>query len=83
MTHVLARVAAPIPPRGHADAVDAQLGAVQDHERLADGDLDRLVQRAGLRGQGIEGFADVAERGGGADPEPGGEVGAGRALAQV
>ena len=50
---------------------------------LPRGDLDRVVQGRGERGEDLEGFADVAEHRGRADAEPGGEVGVGLALAQV
>jgi hypothetical protein len=67
----------------HADPVNPQQRAVQDHERLPCCGRRPRRRRWGERDQDLEGFADVTEQRGGADAGPGGEVGVGRALAQV
>src|SRR4051794_4174378 len=46
---------------GHGDPVDPQQGAVQDHDRLAYRDFDRLGESRGERGQDVDGLAGVAE----------------------
>ncbi|WP_370460884.1 hypothetical protein [Pseudonocardia sp. EV170527-09] len=67
MGFVLARVERAVAPLRHADAVDAQQGAVEDDERLALGDLDRLLERGCLGSEQIEGLPDVAVDGRGAE----------------
>jgi hypothetical protein len=76
-------VVRPVTARAHADPVDPQQRAVEDHERFPDRNRDRVAQRWRQRCEDGEGLADVAERGGRADREPGGEIGVGLALAQV
>jgi hypothetical protein len=51
---LLAGVEQPIVAAGHADSVDPQQGAVQDHIGLSAGDLDGLVQGGCHRGQHLE-----------------------------
>ena len=77
MLLVFPGVVGPVSPGCHADSVDQQKGAVQDHERLVRGDLHSVGQGRGQCGEYVEGLADVAEQGGGADGEPGGQVGEG------
>jgi hypothetical protein len=79
---VLARVVGPVPAGDHGDPVDAHQSAVEDHERLAPGHVDGLLERRGQVGDDVEGLADVAENGG-ADAEPDRQVGVGLTLAQM
>jgi hypothetical protein len=58
---VLARVVGPVPAGDHGDPVDAHQSAVEDHERLAPGHVDGLLERRGQVGDDVEGLADVAE----------------------
>ena len=64
-------------------SVDAQQGAVEDHERLPPGDLDRGVQGRGHRGEHVKSFADIAEHRRDTDSEPAREIRVGLAFAQV
>jgi hypothetical protein len=57
--------------------------AVEDDVGLACGDVCRVGRVRCRRGQELDGFVDVAADGGRADAEPGGEVGAGVAAAQM
>jgi hypothetical protein len=50
----------PVAARRHVDPVDAQQGAVADHERLPGRDLDRLLQGGRHRREQGERLADVA-----------------------
>ncbi|ALE86581.1 hypothetical protein AFB00_30380 (plasmid) [Pseudonocardia sp. HH130630-07] len=73
----------PVIARSHADPVDRQQRAVEDHERLTPGHVERLVQARCDRGEDVDALADVAEHRRGANPEPAGQRGVGLALVQV
>jgi hypothetical protein len=64
----------PVSARSHADPVDAQQGAVEDHERLPARDLDRLGQSRRHRREQRDRLADVAVDGRGTDLESAGEL---------
>ncbi len=68
---------------GHTDPVDAQQGAVEDHERLALRDFDRLTQGGRHGREQVEGLADMAIDRRGADVEAAGQIGVGLTRAQV
>jgi hypothetical protein len=53
---VLAGVERPVIARGHADVVDRQQGAVEDDERLAAGQVERVVQGRCDGGEDVDAF---------------------------
>jgi hypothetical protein len=73
----------PVSAGVHADPIDAQQGAVEDHERLASGDFDRLGERGCHRSEHGERLAHVPVDSRGANLESACQVGIGLALAQV
>jgi len=81
VTLVLARIEAAVVVAGHADPIDTQQRAVEDHERLAGRDRDRLLQGRGHRRQQLERLAHVPVHRRGPDPEPAGQIRIGLALA--
>jgi hypothetical protein len=80
---VFAGVERPVIPRGHADPVDREQGAIEDDVGLAAGQVERFVEGRGNGGEDIDTFTDVAEHGCGADTETAGQRGVGLALVQV
>jgi hypothetical protein len=80
---VFAGVEHPVSAGGHADPIDAQQGAVEDHGRLASGDFDRLGERGCHRSEHGERLAHVPVDSRGANLESACQVGIGLAPAQV
>jgi hypothetical protein len=83
MAFVLARVERPGRRRCPSRPVDPQQGAIEDHERLALRDRDRLGQRGGHGGEQVERLAQVAVDRARTDLESAGQIDVGLTFSQV